>query len=320
MGLGRKGFLFTLIALLLASLFTLWFSASFAQPIDHEVEMNRLRVEYLNQFVLSFEDQLQDAIGLSVYESLKYMGYDGLFNEGAYYTPLTFNATLQGCLQVWQSLPTHPDCGPVDYSYPTIVGMLENFTRNELYLDAQVTVHSVNVSFDNFAWEVTVTYRYSLVVDDVVAIIDRSNQTRTFYVSIEGLPDPLLARGVPATPIYRPINKYYTTLWNSSQFVTYFQNRDYIHTVYSPSYFQRFFGNISASPCCGIETVLHQDELNPIMPIANYSQVDYYYINVTEFNCSRLYDVDFLLTGEALQLDANRTARYSLLSASDPRC
>jgi hypothetical protein len=63
--LGKKGIIFTLIALLLAGLFILLYSSDSRTPLDSKVDLYSMRVNQMRLFENTYEDYIRDAISAS---------------------------------------------------------------------------------------------------------------------------------------------------------------------------------------------------------------------------------------------------------------
>lgn len=139
------------------------------------------------------------------------------------------------------------------------------------------------------------------------------NDSLVINIPITGLRDPvyLINDGTPHT-----INRTEVVDWDSSAVLEMLQDRTYRHTVQSPSFLMRLVGDNTNSTCCGIESLINSNYVNPVD--YNVSFVDYLFwsrnrsCDVSEYEMYNYSGVSDTAIGRGFILDTEYSALYNL--------
>jgi hypothetical protein len=116
-------------------------------------------------------------------------------------------------------------------------------------------------------------------------------------VPIEGVIDPYVMLESNET-INQTITPTDIIVWNISRTAEFINQGQYRHHQDAPSIIDRFEGNIKASDCCGIESLMDPVRIgNAGLTVwkdweNNKSNVDYMYWGETERNCRSLFQIN----------------------------
>ena len=160
---------------------------------------------------------------------------------------------------------------------PNLFGRLGNVTWDTMHIN--ISFHDLDVMLlpQEEPWFVKSYLNYTVYLDAGIAVWNKTVLTNTTF-SILSLYDPMYFRGTCGTNYSRISNivaGIHTDvltedrLWDLPLFLEHLQKRTYKTDAFAPSYLQRFYGDMNASDCCGIESAINFSSLN------NRSFIDY---------------------------------------------
>jgi len=263
--MNKKAMFFTLLAIALLSLFLVSYTT---YSVVRTREAIQKRVETLNNFVFSVEQDLPRQLYVSGFRSIflleNHIVEDGDYinNLNATFQELFFNGSIYG---VYQELMKGANFSGIQSSL--------NQKAGKINANVELINPSLAVSQED-PWHV----KFSLQIDFRIA--DRNNlaswnktSTLVSYVPIKNFDDPVyLKNGVT-----NKINKTIYELPIGSNLASHVSNSYYINTTISPSFLDRLEGDLGAQSEYGIESLV--DKTDSGMPQYAKSIVDYIYFD-----------------------------------------
>ncbi|MFH1591720.1 MAG: hypothetical protein ABIC95_07405 [archaeon] len=307
---GKKGFAFTLMAIIVVGL--LIASVAYRERVMYKAQADRagVRIEIMNEFVKNTQEDLIRATEIISFRTIlsleQYIVEAGipLDDVELRFAELMLNGSVNN----------------------TIVSLMENSTltnwtsklsREASRMDASVRVHIRTITLNHIdPWNVEAHFNISTEIDDDkgAASWDVDN-IFSVVVPIEGFEDPTIALntlGRVSSQITRGnLSPYVDPATNDTTNLLWFINGSYYrNNSQGPSFLDRMEGNLSASPH-GIERLLNlQEFLIQDVEIEEFSVVDWMYfrgINDTTYQIEGVSDQ----TGYTwFVLDLNATYRY----------
>ncbi|MCX6707377.1 MAG: hypothetical protein NT001_04535 [Candidatus Woesearchaeota archaeon] len=276
---GKKAIFFTLSAILIVSLFMLYYSTTGSLSIKDESEMQESRVATVNSFAQNFEEvYLPRALYATTHRSLYSITKYIIDNSGT--TPVYINLTMNFPQVMVRGTLCDVSKTPLcDGDNETLSGMksassdntitfwlaeLTRVSKEEMNIHSNFNITKLTIN-QTKPWAVNVTayIEYNISSPDVVDII-RKNVAVSTEISIEGFIDPLIAAETNGR-ISRKINRSVIDLdsEHGAQVIKkIFAGKTYIfQNKTAPSFLMRFEKNLNASDCCGIESLITEDIL-----------------------------------------------------------
>lgn len=271
MGIGKSGFFFTFIALLLSSIFMVAYSnMSVEQPVTTlagdtaKIEVvarftENLKTVFLSRALLSSSNKaLETAL-----EEMQ-AADSAIDDPEAVLEELVVNGTMYSIFRA---------------------NMLNNTLKNwstkitalaDEHFDivANITFHSVEV-YQPSPWHITFKAKADIHTNTTHASFEIIDEPIVSNLSIEGFNDPLFLLNQSERKIERNTN----AIWNLTHLKTHIRDGTFTHHPNAPSFLMRMQADNSSSPCCGIESVLNASITNS--DDINYSYVDYLHWNKT---------------------------------------
>jgi hypothetical protein len=282
----KKGIFFTLIALLMVSLFLFYFATESRIKIGERMPATKSRVHSVNDFVESLETiylpralytTSQRALHSIIIEMNESTRFRDDLNDDLFNATITGNITNITNPSKTVELPLMLNNTLIDW-----VDKLTNTSRNILHIDLELTVNDVRINQTNntgpwFA-EVTMDVNYTVNSSGVAFWTRRTNVTTRF--SVEGFIDPYYmlmtqtdtdlvdynatnnARVIKRTPYVEDENWNATLINDTIKQETYFSiDHSPSITSIAPSFLMRFEGDMDQSECCGIATLINPNKL-----------------------------------------------------------
>ena len=291
----RKGIFFTFIALTMMAIFILIYSPQGDLSLQKDTQAARTRISAINNYVGSLEtDYLQTVLRASAYKSLLslslYINSTGKFPknlDSAFYEIIT-NGTI----------------GNVPIDSITNKKIMENNTLtnwNSKIISAANDAYNVNTAiwiknvsvYQTDPWSVNSVLIINFTVTSESAEWTDTNISILSQVDTEGLYDPY--------PMGNTNGKYSNRIkrssvsfdkWNISKVREHLRNGTYVHWPKSeaPSLLMRFANDSTNSSCCGIESMVNPNLLNPSDQMQSY--VDYLFFNNSfAGKCTLLFNI-----------------------------
>lgn len=200
---------------------------------------------------------------------------------------------------------------------------MANTARDVLNLNTIIIVNNVS-AFQTYPWTVDTAMSVNFTVISNVAQWTRSSIVTT-TLGIEDLPDPYYLVNTRSTGSYaNSIKKSSVKFneWNLAQVRANLRNGTYVHWQDStaPSFLMRFTNTITNSSCCGIESFVNPNKVNPSDQRESY--VDYlFWSRRFSNNCTQLYNITGLWDEfRYFKLDFDNVVKYNLTQNSVKTC
>ncbi|MBN1793206.1 hypothetical protein JW826_05990 [Candidatus Woesearchaeota archaeon] len=327
---GKKGFLLTLLALLLSTLLALMFSANISNPPDYKMDLVQNRITILNYYVESFYDYAEQVTVVSGYTALQ--GMVEYIDSTGHYQP-NFRLRYPSCIKNGTVIGNVPCPGMDGRTLEAYLYNLSEAAGKELKLASRVVINNITVSQDSDPFALDVHVNLTLFVSDKFANITATRAYDTI-VPIIGVRDPIFLIDGTYSRIIRKTNITKLELWNSRDLEQMYNEEEYRPTKEGVSFIHRLEGEYVIDDM-GIESyVLHT--LPEVMPLVNasLSMVDYLFWNKTSFDCESRAPMEIMAINQSevpsiptipldppFQLDADHWSTFNLSSAGAwPTC
>ncbi|MFH1400783.1 MAG: hypothetical protein ABIH41_04645 [Nanoarchaeota archaeon] len=186
---------------------------------------------------------------------------------------------------------------PLDYSsFNALMGNYSDLAADNLNINSSVTLNDVSI-FQVYPWVVQVRVNTTMRSQDNYSTYTK-NFTFDVEVPIAGLQDPLFAYWGKYPKMIVPTNITQDADFNVQSFTQFVKDEQYKAAKnISVSYLDRLMDHVVLSDCCGIMSVITPSRIPLIADrdIANYSYIDFFFINDTLFNqsCSELFNITY---------------------------
>jgi len=291
MGINKKAFFFTTVAIALSIVVIVSYNVYNFYGKKDEVKVVETRVVTMNNFIKDVEKDINNAIYIVGFRSLLsledyMMKYDTFFNQGG-----------------------HPSLSVAFrdvFRYGTInsekMSLMENNTflnwTKKMIKQANKTDIKLEFTIDDVTIDQTSHWLVVISVDLNIVVKDKKN-TATWtidkvYTNTINITTGITTRFVD--PLYlvnhdgilnntirkTPISDFGTEL------PTHLDNSYYIEHNDAPNYLMRFENNLGSSSCCGIESLVNsQKRMDKLLPVLDRSAVDYIYFGTgVTTNCN----------------------------------
>lgn len=274
--MNKKGMFFTLLAIVLISLFLLTFS--FYSKIDERRSVEK-RIKTMDSFVFSLEEDIKRQIYISTFRAL--LSLEQYMTETGNYLDFVHVRLREALLN-----------GTV---YEQNVSLMEGYTLNSWNTRinelAETVNAEVNYSLGDVTFEQHGPWIFNVKAEIVLFVRDKGglaewNRSETIFVpfSIEGFEDPMylietngrVVRKIQKTPYDPLVDKT-----DVSNLTAHVNGSYYIASPFAPSFLQRFEGiKTGDTEGNGIESLVNVEELveKGIQPKAK-TVVDYIYFS-----------------------------------------
>jgi len=325
---GKKAILFSLISVLFSVLFITIFSQNFATSNEDKIPGSNIRIKVIDTYVRNFETYIGDSIKLSTYRTLdeitKYRDNNGKFFNSFQ----QFNQTFYNCMTCGQvSCPGGDSCN-LGTNY--LVARLNNISvlsQQQLNINTTYTINSIDIT-QNYPFEIEVTLdiSYDITDDSEGSHYARWSKRKTITqsVTIIGLLDPTGYLNDSTNTYNRTIKRYSgicqfdEACWNYTTTQGFYQDSSFRYYRNGTSFLNRYWNDNEGVSCCGIETIIHPQEISTIDK--NNSYIDHYYWNET-YTCSGGKQIMNVTFGtDEIHLDKDTALRYGLANKSSTYC
>jgi hypothetical protein len=321
MDMKKKAVLFTLISLLLASMFIALFSAQYQYNLEDRASASNTRVKVMDTYVKNFETYVDDSLQISSYKTLDALysyivGRNSFFSDSA-----EFNNTFYNCLACgYLNCTTKATSCPAPIAGNDLGTMLSNITmlaNQTLNIATDYTINSVSV-YQVRPFEVEVDLDISYEVSDISSSDYAEWNIRKIIhqtISIQNLYDPLTALNTKNNyrKIIKPTNicadaTVNDTCWNMNNTILFYNSQEYRQYYNGTNYLNRFWNKTVSSGYSGIESFLNVSYVS-----GNNTYVDTYYWN-GKYSCpsSNITILEFNFVNPGFRLDAYTAGRYNI--------
>ncbi|MFH0808402.1 MAG: hypothetical protein V1888_02190 [archaeon] len=271
---GKRAIILTLVTITILSLFAITYTT---YTLIQNRETINTRIETLNNFVTSTEQDLQRQTYISGYRAIFLLNKEILDTGNYISNPETslseifFNGTLNGATQ--------------DLMDDATFSSLQNFlTTNANKINANISLQNPTITISqNDPWHLAITFNTTLIIQDKGNLASWNKPTSiTSQIPVSSFEDPIYSVNT-AGKVLNKINQTpysnFVTGSDYSNLQAHFQNSLYISSTSAPSFLMRLQGNLSASPQ-GIESLVNPQTLATAGISAKYkSVVDYIYFS-----------------------------------------
>jgi len=352
----RRAVIFTLMSVVIALVLVLVFFVNNGRaPITTPSET--IRVEVMNAVVRGFEGYATVALRQSTYASL--VRFSEIYGEESdqdlqlffRFSRESFRANLSRCVLVENATVRPANFDHYCLNSTALPGLLRPYAAiisDELGVKVQYSFAPDSLQFDERdATTIVVSVRMNLTVSDPFAnwtIVDHVLNTT---VSLAGIKNPLIEKARIKTVVGRykatgpafPLMLHnFTGPWNTEKTGDLYAGRLYRTSPGAPSFIARFYGDLSNSSCCGVETFVNSSDyvfsVSPSLPPnSNYSVLDHQLFNTSAYGylppafsyCEPFIELYAVKDVQGLVLDTMTAGRYGLVAddleqIEDPPC
>lgn len=315
--MNKKGIIFSLIAIGLASLFILLFSSGFTEQIGGQNEVVRTRISNLDQTIEEFYTYTMVAQQVAGQQALAAL-YDAINTSTPRKYLVDFEDNFTRCMN------NSDGC----VNNQPLQEFLDNYTQAvEETQDAIITYNIISMSITHESyWSFTLTSNISIVLDDRYAkweygqiIESRIPTTGAYDPAFLELSDmygavPVIERRIASSPF----NKELQTI-NISTFMDFYTIGQYQYSDEGSCLSQRFegdFGNPAPGERCGIESVINPNDFPGLG--GNIVHLDWQAINGITYPCANRYNITSV--NQDLHLWEDDTLDYGVFPPYSVRC
>ena len=292
----KRGIFFTFIAIVIMAVFILVLTPQSDLSLKKDTESIGTKIGNVDAFIASLEDSyFRDVLRSTTFRSItsldSYINKSSKFltNFDAAVSEVMINGTIN-------KVPIDSITGKKMMENNTLVNWsnaIIAIARDTYNINATIVILNVSVTQTD-QWSITSKLYFNLTVKAGVAEWKRSSIS-TSVLSLEGMHDPSYA--VNSGGLYDKTIKQSTIpfdKWNITQVRTTIRDAKYIYwqNAKAPSYLMRLVNNTNSSQCCGIESLVDPNKLNPNDQRESY--VDYLFWSHTynpAVNCTALYNI-----------------------------
>lgn len=277
MEIGKKGALFTIIAIVMVSLLFVAATSYTSHKMEERSFVVSKRVQTVNYFINDLERDIKRGMYISTYRSLlamqQHVTSTGEFvpNSDKAFRTLIVNGTYNG-------------------SYMSVMNDTElskwfakiNTEADKISVDVDYEINNVSV-YHVTPWKIKIELNVTLNVSDEhgTAHWVRKNPLRT-NLSIVSFEDPIYNVETlgKVVNIVQPTNVTdFVDENDTKNLKDHINNRYYVHTNSSPSFLMRFSGDLNASEY-GIESIVDLRKLEDVgISLKDKSCIDYIYFS-----------------------------------------
>ena len=279
-GLAKRGVFFTFLAILIVGVLLVSFLPRQTFNYEARSPVISARVNYANTYVKDVNSYVEQSLrvsGAAALRALSELINKSAPNPGDSVVYLT-EPQLRSYFKDLVLYGTYNDGKVKTINDSMRVNLMAGKTVNERILSLQnlssVFLH-INVSFENKSFDVglfqsnytgpffvgvNITMNYT--VNAGIVSWNRTNETVTTKVSIEGLYDPLYYKAYSSNSKsdqswHLAVRAANYSSFNITRLYYHIRDRRYNSNDNAPSFLQRFYNDFNPSSCCGIESTVN---------------------------------------------------------------
>ena len=318
--LGKKGMFLTFISIAIIAAVIIIFTPS-GLDLSKNMPVIKTRVSNVNEYVLDLENvYLENALKATGRKTL--IGLIGHVKDNGFFAnAVEFENAFSEVLLHGEY--NGNNIGVMDENtYNDWLNQIVITAKSTFNVDTTLTVNSIEID-QTRPWFVDVEADITFLVSSETASWNKNVLIET-EISVENFDDPYYLVNTEGSYINK-IRKSDTKFdeWSDEKVIDFIEDGNYTHFEdgQAPSFLMRFYNDISASSCCGIESLVNPN--NPSISNKDVSYVDYLYWSSVE-NCANppytLLRVDKIHTEfPNFKFDLNHLAKYKL-SADEQIC
>ena len=321
--LGKKGMFLTLISISIIAAVIIIFTPS-GLDLSKDIPVIKTRVSNVNEYVLDLENvYLENALKATGRKTLigliGHVKDNGFFANAVEFENAFSEVLLRGKYN-GNNIGVMDENTYNDWLNQIVITAKNTYNIDTTFSPIQLTDIQV---YQIRPWFIEVEADITFSVTSETASWTRDVTIKT-EISVENFDDPYYLVNTGGSYINK-IRKSDTKFdeWSDEKVIDFIEDGNYTHFEDSqaPSFLMRFYNDISASSCCGIESLVNPN--NPSISNKSVSYVDYLYWSSVE-NCANppytLLRVDKIHTEfPNFKFDLNHLAKYKL-SADEQIC
>ena len=309
----KKGIIFTLLAILLSTMFVLILTGGVSNRIDQNIEVSSLRADMIESYYDSFIDYSEYVIKLSAKSCInsitKKMVDDQFFypDETTFYDDIAHCMITSNISYSGEEMLTSSENTTVDKLFQLMINLTDN--EYDLQTDYNINEGDIEISFNDsfgnpYVDELKVSYKLKVYISDETTFLSLPEYSNTMYISFEGAYDPYVPYDSD-----EQIKDIVVIGENEAEFLgltmeEFLQKIDYVQFQIGISMMNRIINNSDISDN-GIISFVNESVNLP----GDYSYVDIHVINQTSFECYELYCQYKSISGNPIQYDCADTFR-----------
>ena len=328
--LGKKGMFLTLISISIIAAVIIIFTPS-GLDLSKNMPVIKTRVSNVNEYVLDLENvYLENALKATgrrtIIALIGRIEKEGSFSDkdefDSAFSEVLLDGTLDG-VSIGESINSdYMDQDIMDENtYNDWINKIVATAKNTYNIDTTfnpIQLTDIQV-YQIRPWFIEVEADITFSVTSETASWTRDVTIKT-EISVENFDDPYYLVNTEGSYINK-ITKSDTKFdeWDVDKVIDFIGNGDYTHFEDSqaPSFLMRSYNDISASSCCGIESLVNPNNDAILSKFASY--VDYlYWKTPSDCDNQNLYKVNGL--NSEIKLDFGSIGRYNLLAGAEKIC
>jgi hypothetical protein len=314
--LSKKGIFFTFIAITIMAVFILVFTPQADISLQKDERSVRTRINSIDHYVNDLEKgYFEAALRASTYKTILslifYMNTTGhyLTDLDSAFSEVILNGTIN-------KVPIDSVTGKKIMENSTLTNWTNKIietAKDTLNVNTTIKVNDISV-FQTKPWNIDSTISVNFTVKSNI-VEWKKESIISATIGLEGFHDPYYLVNT---------NRAYTNQitkssldfnqWNLSQAREHLRNGTYLHWQNSdaPSFLMRFTNTTTNSSCCGIESLVNPNKINPSDQIESYA--DYlFWSHKFARNCTQLYNVTGLWDEfKYFKLDFEHVIKYNI--------
>lgn len=275
--MNKKGMFFTLITILMMAVFIIYLVSENKYSISDKMYSDSIRINTMNEFINDVELDLSRGLYISGFRSIlsmnEYIANNGVFliNAEDSFKEAFFNGSINNQQSSLMTAATFPD-------------WVNNIKSKASILNLNIDFYNDNLEIlQKSPWEITLIY------DTTINLTDKKNtaswiknESIEIQIDINGFEDPLYtikSYGTATNIINRTIySGNYVNGPDVSNLYKHVQYSLYDFNPNAPNFLMRFENNLNPSSCCGIESFVNEQDLNP-QQSSEKSNIDWIFFN-----------------------------------------
>ena len=322
----KKGIFFTFIAITIMAVFILIFTPKADISLQKDTQAIKTRIGSVDNYVDDlqnryFENMLRAATYKTILSLILYMNETGdyITNLDFAFSEVMLNGTISNI--------------PIDTITKKKImenNTLTNWSNRVIQaaadtLNVNTTINLINVAvFQTKPWNIESNLSIEFTVKSNIAEWKKKAIIST-TIPIEGLPDPYYLVNTKSTGSYTNLIKKSSVefnQWDITKVREHLRNGNYAYWQNSdaPSFLMRFTNTISASSCCGIESLVNPNKIST--PDQRESYVDYlFWSRRFSSDCAQLYNINGLWDEfRFFKLEFDHVVKYNVQDTATKTC
>lgn len=316
--MNNNGIFFTFIAITIIAVFLVVFTPQADISLQKDTKAIGTRINTVDSYITDLENRyFETVLRASSYKAILSMAF--YMNSTGSYIP-NFDASFSEVMRTGNinGVPIDSITGRKIMENSTLTdwnNRIIEVARDTLNVNTTITILNVS-AFQTKPWNIDSSMLVNYSVHSNVAEWKRSALIRA-TISIEEMPDPYyLVNANPSYPAQIKKSSVEFNKWNIAKVREHLRNGTYVHWEDSdaPSFLMRFSNTMSASSCCGIESLVNPNKISPGDQRESYADY-FFWSHKFANNCTQLYNITGLWDEfRHFKLDFDHVARYNITS------